>query len=232
VIGGARLPTAKIPSVNPTDGTVLSNRKRFHDAHAEPRVEFAFQDRRRSSADGFTGMWYEDHQQFVRAPVPPSFDRLVDKLQNGDSVLFESISLPLLASFPDDKPKTGRPQTALTPRGDSIPDLSDDFMSDDEPEKPHATSAELQLRALLDRVHELEASNQRKDEEIARLQNKLHSRKGSRSSDSNGSADAEFYKTQYERMKAQYEKLKEVVAPDGKGKRGKRRSAGGLKRSA
>jgi hypothetical protein len=173
-------------------------------------------------------MWYEDHQQFVRAPVPTSFDRLVDKLQNGDSVLFESISLPSLASFNDYQPMTARSQTALTPRRESVIDLSDDFMSDDDP----TTTAELQLRALLTRVHELEVANQRKDEEITRLQKELHSRKPRRSSDCHAGADTEFYKAQYERMKSQYEKLKDLVVADAKSKRGKRRSASGLKQSA
>jgi uncharacterized small protein (DUF1192 family) len=178
-------------------------------------------------------MWYEDREQFVRAPVPQSFDRLVGKLQNGDSVLFESISLPSLASFNDrsHEPKTGRSQTSLTPRSKPALDLSDDFISDDEPEAPRGTTAEVQLRSLLNRVHELEAANQQKDEEIARLQKELRSRKASRSPDANESADTEFYKKQYERMKCQYENLKEVIAADAKGKRGRFRCLSGLKQS-
>lgn len=39
-------------------------------------------------------MWYEEQNQFVRAQTPQTFDRLVQQLEDGDSVLFESISLP------------------------------------------------------------------------------------------------------------------------------------------
>ena len=39
-------------------------------------------------------MWYEEENQFVRAPTPKTFDQLVERLENDDSVLFESISLP------------------------------------------------------------------------------------------------------------------------------------------
>lgn len=39
-------------------------------------------------------MWVEENHQFVRAPTPQSFDRLVQNLEDNDNVLFESISLP------------------------------------------------------------------------------------------------------------------------------------------
>ncbi|EAX94317.1 hypothetical protein TVAG_466750 [Trichomonas vaginalis G3] len=39
-------------------------------------------------------MWYEDDNQFVRAPTPKTFDNLVQDLEGRDSVLFESIALP------------------------------------------------------------------------------------------------------------------------------------------
>lgn len=42
----------------------------------------------------FLSMWYEEQNQFVRAKTPQTFDRLVQELEDGDSVLFDSISLP------------------------------------------------------------------------------------------------------------------------------------------
>ena len=42
----------------------------------------------------FFNMWYEEQNQFVRAKTPQTFDRLVQELEDGDSVLFDSISLP------------------------------------------------------------------------------------------------------------------------------------------
>jgi hypothetical protein len=183
-------------------------------------------------------MWYEERNQFVRAPVPKAFDRLVEKLQNSDSVLFESISLPSLSAlaYHDCPAKTGRSQTALSNRRESIIDLSDDFLSDDEPETPSAKTADLQLRALLDRVHELEAQNKKKDEEISSLKRQLEPQndKGRRVSegDASGVADTLFYKTQYERIKIQYEKLKEALAGEAKLKRIALRSASSHKFSA
>ncbi|EAY12637.1 hypothetical protein TVAG_074650 [Trichomonas vaginalis G3] len=39
-------------------------------------------------------MWYEENDQFVRAPTPQTFDNLVQDLEGRDSVVFESIRLP------------------------------------------------------------------------------------------------------------------------------------------
>ena len=39
-------------------------------------------------------MWYEENDQFVRAPTPQAFDSLVQNLEARDSVMFESIRLP------------------------------------------------------------------------------------------------------------------------------------------
>jgi hypothetical protein len=181
-------------------------------------------------------MWYEERNQFVRAPVPKSFDRLVEKLQNGDSVLFESVSLPSLAPLADHDcdSKTARSRTALTPRRETVIDLSDDFLSDD-PLDPVPTTSELQFRALLDRVHELEEANKKKDEEIANLQRQLEQVKPRRCSDGDAApsaSDTVFYKTQYERMKLQYEKLKEALAGEAKVKRVTPRTGAAHKLSA
>jgi hypothetical protein len=106
-------------------------------------------------------MWYEQRNGFVRVPVPTTFDRRVEQLENRDSVLFESISLPSLA--PGATTKSSRSQNKR------VIDLSDDFVSDDEP----VDSVDLQRRELLDRVHRLEAECRQKDAEIARLREEL-----------------------------------------------------------
>jgi soluble cytochrome b562 len=172
-------------------------------------------------------MWYEEHSQFVRTPVPKSLDLLVEELQNRDSVLFESISLPCLTARSDRSPcnHTARSKTALSCHCEQAIDLSDDFVSDEDPPE---TTTELQLRSLLDRVHELEATNQYKDHEIAELKKKLE-HKGTGSPKL--SADAQFYKTQYERMKQQLDKLKQALAAEGKVRQAKQRSGYAVKLS-
>lgn len=39
-------------------------------------------------------MWYEENDQFIRAPTPQTYDDLIKNLENRDSVMFESVSLP------------------------------------------------------------------------------------------------------------------------------------------
>jgi hypothetical protein len=159
-------------------------------------------------------MWHEEHNQFVRGPVPKSLDLLIEDLQNRDSVLFESVSLPSLSTRSD--VHTSRSQSALTPHREPPIDLSDDFISEEDP--PETGTADLQLRSLLDRAHELEAANQQKDHEIAELKKKLEERPKL-------SADALFYKTQFEKMKQQFDKLKQALAAEGKVRKVRLRSA-------
>jgi hypothetical protein len=169
-------------------------------------------------------MWYERQKQFVRAPVPASLDRWVEQLQDRDSVLFESIALPSLArSDPSTDPPTGRSKTALAPHRDPVIDLSDDFVSDDD--GPTGTTTQLQLRALLDRVHELETANSQKDKEIAQLKKLLEQGK----TGAQLAADAQFYKSQYENMKMQFDKLKQALAAEGKVRRVKVKSVCAVK---
>jgi DNA repair exonuclease SbcCD ATPase subunit len=172
-------------------------------------------------------MWYEEHNQFVRGPVPKSLDLLVEELQNRDSVLFESVSLPSLSvrSNRSTDNHTARSKTALTSHREHVIDFSDDFVAEEDPPE---TTTELQLRALLDRVHELEAANHQKNHEIAELKKKLAQRTGA---DPQLSADAQFYKTQYERMKQQFDKLKQALAAEGKLRRVRLRSACAVKLS-
>jgi hypothetical protein len=133
-------------------------------------------------------MWSERQKGFVRIPVPKTFDRQVEQLENSDSVMFESISLPSLQRH----------------TGPTI-DLSDDFMSDDETADTSPSTFDLQLRALLDRVYELETETQHKDAEIARLRELLVKHTA-----------PDPFRERYEKIKLQYDKLKESLALEGR----------------
>lgn len=89
-------------------------------------------------------MWYEEQNQFVRAKTPQTFDRLVQELEDGDSVLFDSISLP--KSNPNNQNQAPPPNKEQTQNKivnnspvehlnseNNIPeDLSDDFINDND----------------------------------------------------------------------------------------------------
>jgi hypothetical protein len=163
-------------------------------------------------------MWHEQRNGFVRVPVPKTFDRRVEQLENRDSVLFESISLPSLT--PGSTKRSGRSQSAQTRPLDPVIDLSDDFMSDNEPMEPSTTPIDLQLRNLLDRVHELEAESKEKDAEIARLREELE-----KWEQDAPTADETSYKDQFEQMKMQYDQLREALVMEGKVRRVRAKSA-------
>jgi hypothetical protein len=141
-------------------------------------------------------MWFERQNGFVRVPVPKTFERRVEQLKNRDSVMFESITLPSLRRS-SGSPGSHRKQS------DPAIDLSDDFMSDDEPAEPSAATVERQLRALLDRVHELEAETRQKDAEIAQLREQLARHRAP------DDQPPDPFRERCEKMKLQYDKLRE-----------------------
>jgi len=134
----------------------------------------------------------------VRAPTPKAFDRLVKRLEDNDSVVFESIALPGIPREPSDAPLAAR-------RSDS----------DD-------------TAALKKRITETIAMNQRKDETIAdrdaqitslrrdisRIQGAPARPTTSRAMRGpNDDDDLEhYYRSQYETTLFRYEKLKEALA--------------------
>ena len=59
-------------------------------------------------------MWLPDNDQYVRAPTPKAFDRLVQNLEDNDSVLFESIALPKSSNEPP-KPVVPEPDPEPEP---------------------------------------------------------------------------------------------------------------------
>jgi hypothetical protein len=156
-------------------------------------------------------MWFERQDGFVRIPVPRTFDRRVEQLENRDSVMFESISLPSLRS--SSRSGSGRSHRSQHERKDQVIDLSDDFTSDDGAAAPSTTTVDLQLRAIFDRVHELEAENRQKGAEIGHLLEQI----------ARQTAPDELrpdpFRERYEKMKLQYDKLKEALAMEGRVRR-------------
>ena len=133
-------------------------------------------------------MWFEENDQFVRAPTPEGFERLVKKLEDGDSVLFESISLPSLKpeSLAKVKPsQKSSPKRATVAQSQDIPreviasmqvpsldvddalqkddmDLSDDFIEDEDSVEVLGNDP----KVLKDKLVQLELEGQRKSDAI------------------------------------------------------------------
>ena len=92
----------------------------------------------------FFNMWYEEQNQFVRAKTPQTFDRLVQELEDGDSVLFDSISLPKSnpniqnQSLPPSQEQTRKEvlnkssSEPINSNDNLNDDLSDDFINDND----------------------------------------------------------------------------------------------------
>ena len=155
-------------------------------------------------------MWREEEDRYVRFPVPEAFDKLVQRLQNEDTVLWESISLPSLKSSNAETP---------SPTEESHPQTSD------HPED---------YKFLISRIRELEAMNMEKDTAISNLRRELKElkdgeKRAKSSHDARMSNEAAFYKQKFEQMKNQYDKLREVLAANGRLRRVKCRSVSVIK---
>jgi hypothetical protein len=163
-------------------------------------------------------MWNEENHRFVRSAVPKSFDRAVDRLQNRDSVMFESISLPSLADHANstDAPP-GRSRTPPSRFTDPLFNIGEPTQSND----THDAAS------LLDRIQQLEAQNAQKDKEIASLQQQLQKLRhaSNLAIHKSSSDDITLYKDQYEALKFQYDKLREALAVNGKLKKVRVKSA-------
>ena len=185
-------------------------------------------------------MWYEENSQFVRAPTPKTFDKMVQNLEDGDSVMFQSISLPssknksndndnnednnnesawksILDASNEDRPK-GRCSSTLahTPSSglDDLPEEEDDEYDEEIRQiKRQITQAEIE-NARRDKMI------QNKDKQIESLLKQIQSIQGSpaRATTSqsrrpvNDSDLIQFYKNQYETTLSNYQKLKEVLS--------------------
>lgn len=160
-------------------------------------------------------MWYEEKDRYVRVPVPKSFDTLVENLQNRDSVLWSSISLPTLKST--QSPSKCDEEKSLFSLNDSFSD-SDDLVT---PEP-----VDFERERLLNRIRDLEQQNREKDSLISTLQTEVKklrqiANEKRRVMTQNGAnpRDVEFYRERYEMMRTQFERLKEALAAGGKMKR-------------
>ena len=163
-------------------------------------------------------MWYEENNQFVRAPTPQSFDRLVQNLEDNDSVLFQSIRLPSTKSDNDNHHPPNDENKAPIEEDNDVKDLDDE------------------INDLKDKIAEIEFANQRKDEmirsrdeQIASLQRQIQELQGSparpmTSISSRPCHDADlmqYYKSQYETTLFRYEKLKEALSLNDSLKKGR-----------
>jgi predicted RNase H-like nuclease (RuvC/YqgF family) len=133
-------------------------------------------------------MWNQATSGLARSPVPKAFDSLIERLENSDSVLFSSISLP---SCPDQNDPKAPGEWVLT----------DDSLTD----KRHV------IEVLHSQIRELERQNQEKDIEIASLRKRLQR------SQTPGAAPgrSDNFKQEYEALKYQYDRLREVMAVNG-----------------
>jgi hypothetical protein len=154
-------------------------------------------------------MWYEEENQYVRAPTPLAFDRLVQNLENNDSVIFESIALPKSTRKPESEPQV---EDSLSGSG---------FIETD--------TSEVEVESIEDikkKISEVTALNRMKDdmirikdEQIAELQRQINMVQGAPARAMTGQmkrrTDGDlvaFYKSQYESTLFKFEKLKEALA--------------------
>lgn len=169
-------------------------------------------------------MWFEDQDQLVRAPTPTGFDRLVKSLEDNDSVMFQSISLP---SSADMKQQESSPPVSLAP---VIPQLK----IEREETMDTLPNDVGELNRMLGQV-ELEAQRKSnairsRDERITALKRELDELEaksiGARERPVTvGHESVEFYRDQYEKELAEFEALKKSLDDSGKVRRVSSRSA-------
>jgi hypothetical protein len=202
-------------------------------------------------------MWYERENTFVRAPAPSSFDDLVKRLEDDDSVIFKSISLPCGRKPPDRDPHgRGDPPiksidlsfldfSGLNLASSPVDRRSDDGYFADEFEygSSSADIGESDMALLkyelaklnLEGVQKSEILTQ-KDRQIAKLKGELRDIEAAKSPrrargiiTSLGSA--EFYKGKYELALLELESLKKSLEREGKLRRVSAKSARPIKPS-
>jgi hypothetical protein len=180
-------------------------------------------------------MWYEAEDQFVRARTPAVFDKLVQQLENADSVLFESLSLPRSSLAQNPRRRSAQPpQSPPTPTGAPklhIGDLdfTDPLPDDDDPESD--------LAALRDRLRDIEIMGLRKmeiirakDQQIMLMEQQLTDlrkamQKPGKEVQTSDSQTAEFYKKKFADVKQEFEDLKRSLVEDGRLRKVSARSA-------
>jgi hypothetical protein len=165
-------------------------------------------------------MWYATNDRFVRAPAPLEFDQLIQNLEDRDSVIFESISLPSASRLKLE---------VEDPIVESELDLSDDVCKMDW-EEPSAR----EVQSLRNRLIELEMEGARKTDEIVAKDNEIRKLKSCLLTLQNGHSPTpvrdesvllDFYKTEYESALLEMENLKKSLQEDGKLRRVSARAA-------
>ena len=170
-------------------------------------------------------MWFEDNDQYVRAPTPEGFNRLIQQLEDNDCVLFESIALPSSKSKPAETVTPVASQELIIPKLDIDLDM-DDFTDDDPMVTPKEEERDPQV--LQDELAELEMESARKDEiikqkdqQILTLQRELDELLKGKDSKLERPATAnyetaEFYKDKYHKVMMDFDSLKKSLSADGK----------------
>jgi hypothetical protein len=158
-------------------------------------------------------MWYRNSDQFVRAPTPSSFDRLVKDLEDNDSVMFQSIRLPRSTLASADPAYV--PPRALD--GTSLPE----FGASDSSEAEEVGELKQQINDAIARNARKDEIIRERDERIAKLREQIAQRR--KPAESEDPELIAFYKSQWETTQFQYDKLREVLATGDRPRAGERK---------
>lgn len=177
-------------------------------------------------------MWYEDGEnQFVRAPAPSGFDKLVQNLEDRDSVIFESISIPKSNNNQPNPPQEHENQPEK--EEDSLIETFDDEIEDDFIQED-GDQEENDITKLRERLTQLELQSSRKmellkskDQQIDILRKELTEARAKTSYEPKIVAQipistkesVEFYKSRFETTLSLLNSLKQSLKKDGKVKR-------------
>jgi hypothetical protein len=145
-------------------------------------------------------MWYEVEQQLVRADTPTAFDRLVQNLEDGDSVVFESLLIPSAT------------RKSIPSVRSSVRSVNSSFSDDFDPisEAGEIDILKRQIKAALERSAQKDQMIRERDARISELQTQIAQLEAPSLQE-----DPEllaYYKDQYETTAYQFEKLKEALA--------------------
>lgn len=184
-------------------------------------------------------MWYEDDNQFVRAPTPKTFDTLVEDLEGRDSVLFESISLP---SSNRGKPQTRESTNSFAPKKSQPIEVTSSIMAglhnfsfaEDDPSLDFTIQMDQRKQALEEAnnlqkkiseleftLREKEAILEEKDEIIQELKDQL---KGKQTRPYTTNDANQMYKDKYNMVIKELTDLKRELARQGRVRRVKARA--------
>ena len=181
-------------------------------------------------------MYQQEGDQFVRVKTPESFDRLANRLENDDSVLFQSINLSgtgrlstTSISSSDPLNSTGENPKDSNETTDQIPVHSISLKPDDDDEDDELLQSQdnSEINTLTRQIRQLEAQIEQKkqriiekDQKIAELEKELDKVKKTQRPKTASptlqlSDQDQRYKDQYERYLFELNNLKEALAQGG-----------------